>query len=92
VERFKELPYISVVVSLAFKEMFLDELNKRRVENRQKLEPILKELEKISVEWMDIRTAQITYSIARSTGDNSLEKEYQYYMTFTTEEDFLSYR
>ena len=75
--------------------MYLDELNRRRVENSQKLESTLKELEKISVEWIDIRTAQITYGIARSTGDNSLpevEKEYQYYMTFATEEYFLSYR
>ena len=86
-----------MVVSPAFNEMYLDELNRRRAENSQKLESTLKELEKISVEWIDIRTAQITYGIARSTGENSLqqaevEKEYQYYMTFATEEYFLSYR
>ena len=46
--------------------MYTDELRKRSSEYRQELEPISKELEKISVEWMDIRTAQVTYSLARS--------------------------
>jgi hypothetical protein len=45
--------------------MYLEELNKRRVEYLRELEPISKELQKISVEWMDIRTAQITYREAR---------------------------
>ena len=46
-------------------QMYIEELNKRRAQYCLDLEAGSKELKKISVEWMDIRTAQKTYSVAR---------------------------
>jgi len=53
-----------VVVSHAFKEMYLDELNRRRAENSKKLESTLKELQKLD----DI-----------ATSDNSLPEDFLSY-------------